>query len=62
LGTEADAKRWCAELVGLNPDKAKFYTIKPPRTLANRLLNRNTLLERLSFELETNGMPLWLWR
>jgi len=63
LGTEADAKRWSAELVGLDPDKTNFYTIKPPRSLASRLLPSNmvTLADRLSFELETNGIPLWLW-
>jgi signal peptide peptidase A. Serine peptidase. MEROPS family S49 len=64
LGTEEDAKRWSAELVGLDPQKVKFYTIKPPRNLASRLLPRNmvTLVDRLSFELETSGVPLWLWR
>jgi len=64
LGTEADAIRWSAELVGLDPDKTKVYTIKPPRSLASRLLPRNALAlaERLSFELEASNVPLWLWR
>ncbi|HEY9847306.1 MAG TPA: signal peptide peptidase SppA, partial [Candidatus Caenarcaniphilales bacterium] len=28
LGTEDDARRWAAELVGLNPDKAKCFTLE----------------------------------
>lgn len=63
LGTEADAQRWTAELVGLDPQKTKVYQIKPPKSLASRFLNPNGMLwNRLAFELETAGLPLWLWR
>jgi protease-4 len=63
LGTEDDARRLAAELAGLDPEQAKFYTIKPPKTLASRLLpSSDLLMNRMQFELETNGMPLWMWR
>jgi protease-4 len=63
LGTEMDAKRWTAELVGLDAIKTKTYHIKPPKSLASRLFPRSALLwERLAFEVETNALPLWLWR
>ncbi|MFN3927939.1 MAG: signal peptide peptidase SppA [Pseudanabaenaceae cyanobacterium] len=61
LGTEADARRWTAELVGLDPEKTKVYNLKPPQTLASRLLPRGAMLtEHLAFLMETNGLPLWL--
>jgi protease-4 len=62
LGTEEDARRWAAELVGLDPKSAKFFTIKPPKPLVSRLLPRGAdMLERVQFEVETSGLPLWLW-
>ncbi|MEA5510010.1 signal peptide peptidase SppA [Crocosphaera sp. UHCC 0190] len=69
LGTEEDARRWAAELAGLNPDKALCYTIEEPKSLLNRVLSRNqsqskigTAINWLEFELTTNGQPLWLYR
>ncbi|MDX1976186.1 MAG: signal peptide peptidase SppA [Pseudanabaenaceae cyanobacterium bins.68] len=61
LGSEEDARIWAAELVGLDPKQTKTFTIKPPKSLANRLLP-GTLLSELQFHLETAGVPLWLWR
>lgn len=72
LGTEEDARKWAAELVGLNPEKTKCYTIEEPKPWLNRLIpGRNqiqsnkriaTALNWLEFELATNGQPLWLYR
>jgi protease IV len=63
LGTEDDARRLAAELSGLDPEKTKFFTIKPPKTLASRLLPGSALwMNRMQFELETNGVPLWMWQ
>ncbi|PSF37079.1 signal peptide peptidase SppA [Aphanothece hegewaldii CCALA 016] len=70
LGTEEEAKKWAAELVGLNPEKTKFYNIEEPKPLLNRFLGRNqldnkrisTALNWIEFELATNGQPLWLYR
>ncbi len=39
LGTEEDARRWAAELVGLDPDKTKCYTLEERKPLLSRLLN-----------------------
>ncbi len=60
LGTEEDARLWAAELAGLNPKTAKFFTIKPPKPFLNRFLPAS-ILNRVQFELETNGVPLWMW-
>ncbi|AFY74652.1 signal peptide peptidase SppA, 36K type [Synechococcus sp. PCC 7502] len=70
LGNEDDARRWAAELVGLNPTTTKFFTIKPPKPFLNRFLPASALstsslavgFNRLQFELETNGVPLWMWQ
>lgn len=71
LGTEEDARRWAAELVGLNPSKTECYTIEEPKPWLNRLIRgRNqisskrlgTALNWLEFEIATNGQPLWLYR
>ncbi|AFY71829.1 signal peptide peptidase A [Thalassoporum mexicanum PCC 7367] len=62
LGTEEDAKRWAAELVDLDPDKVKCYDIKPPKSFLNRVLPGSAeLATRFRFEMETSGMPLWMW-
>ncbi len=64
LGTEDDARRWAAELCGLDPQKAKFFTIEPPKSLRSRLLpvGVDASLQRLQFELEAGGLPLWMWQ
>ncbi|EKQ69252.1 signal peptide protein peptidase A [Leptolyngbyaceae cyanobacterium JSC-12] len=76
LGTEEDARRWAAELVGLDPDKTRCFTLEEKKTLLNRILSRETSsmnqlrslpglaagAEWLEFELSTNGLPLWLYR
>ena len=71
LGTEEDARRWAAELAGLDPEKAKCYTFEEPKPLLNRILggSRSQMASGLSsgidwleFELSTSGQPLWLYR
>jgi protease-4 len=70
LGTEEDARRWTAELVGLDPEKTKCQTIEEPKPLISRFLgNRNQLpsglqsiVTRLEWEMEMNGQLLWLYR
>jgi protease-4 len=71
LGTEEDARRWAAELVGLDAEKTKCYTIEEPKPFWNRLLpgSRSQRVSGLSagiewfeFELSTSGQPLWLYR
>lgn len=60
LGTEEDARIWAAELAGLDPD-TKFYDInvKPPRI--SQLIPGRSILDRVVFEAETSGVPLWLY-
>jgi len=71
LGTEEDARRWLAELAGLDPDKAKVQTIEEPKSPLARLFPRQQEqlerpwragLEWLEFEMATHGLPLWLYR
>jgi protease-4 len=71
LGTEEDARRWAAELAGLDPEKTKCYTIEEPKPLWNRLLPGNRIqmasglstgIDWIEFELSTSGQPLWLYR
>jgi protease-4 len=78
LGTEEDARRWAAELAGLDPDKTRCFTLEERKPLLNRLISREESQQRsallslaglppqatewLAFELETNGLPLWLYR
>ncbi len=69
LGTEEDARRWLAELVGLDPEKTECKTIESPKSLVNRLLSQNetsiglsSAIHWLDYELKTNGQPLWLYR
>lgn len=42
LGTEEDARRWAAELVGLDPEKTKCYTLEERKPFLSRLLNNRT--------------------
>ena len=69
LGTEEDARRWAAELVGLDPDKTRCYTLEERKPLLNRLLplgnqmsSVSTSVDWIGFELATSGLPLWLYR
>jgi protease IV len=78
LGTEEDARQWAAELAGLDPDKAKTYTFEESKPLLSRVTGSRmdnsavgqllrspamqSSLDWLAFELETSGMPLWLYR
>lgn len=62
IGTEDDARRWAAELVGLDPETTKMFTIKPPKPLINRILpGAAETFGRIRFDLETSGLPLWMW-
>lgn len=69
LGTEEDARRWACELVKLDPEKTRCFTIEEPKPLLSRVLGNNQMVSRLSagqdlidFELSTSGLPLWLYR
>ena len=70
LGTEEDARRWAAELAGLDPDKTECFNIEEPKPFINRFipgrskagLGVSMALNSLQFELSTNGLPLWLYR
>ena len=70
LGTEEEARRWAAELAGLDPEKAQIHTIEERKPLLNRLLQGNqqmtagirTGMDWLEFEISTRGLPLWLYR
>lgn len=70
VGTEEDARRWAAELVGLDPEKTKCYTIEEKKSLLNRLIpgrvqsksGIGAAIDWLEFELATSGQPLWLYR
>lgn len=70
LGTEEDAFRWTAELVGLDPEKTPLYTLEERKPLLNRLLPGSRQLSSglgsgidwLEFEMSTSGLPLWLYR
>ncbi|MEN8446452.1 MAG: S49 family peptidase, partial [Cyanobacteria bacterium J06555_13] len=74
LGSEEDARRWAAELGGLDPDKAECYTFEEKKPLLSRLLpgNQSALsflpahmpatMARIEFEVATSGMPLWIYQ
>jgi protease IV len=78
LGTEEDARRWLAELAGLDPEKTKTYNFDESKSLLSRVsgggdsrLAQSLLkahpgvgagLDWLAYELETSGLPLWLYR
>ena len=70
LGTEEDARRWAAELVGLDPDKTECFNIEEPKPFINRFIPGRSqvksgigmAIDELQFELSTNGLPLWLYR
>jgi protease IV len=68
LGTEEDARRWAAQLAGLDPEKARCYTFEERKSPISKLLpgTRNSGIkvgiDWLEFELSTSGLPLWLYR
>ncbi|NJO79917.1 MAG: signal peptide peptidase SppA [Cyanobacteria bacterium RM1_2_2] len=78
LGTEEDARRWVAELAGLDPDKTQCYTLEERKSFLNRFLPGrgqataqlpagwpialSAGINWLEFELTTSGLPLWLYR
>jgi protease IV len=66
LGTEEDARRWAAELVNLDPDKTETYPIEERKPFWNRFLpgggDARLALDWLTFEMATQGLPLWLYQ
>ncbi len=70
LGSEEDARRWAAELAGLDPIKTKVQTIEERKPLLTRLLQSQvsglttvvSAADWVQFELSTSGQPLWLYR
>ncbi len=70
LGTEEDARRWLAELAGLDPNKTECYNIEEPKPLINRLIpgrsetksSISKTIDWMQFDLATSGLPLWLYR
>lgn len=65
LGGEEDARRWAAELAGLDPDKAECKTLEEPKPFWRRFTGHTqsmSLLETWAFAMQTQGYPLWLYR
>lgn len=70
LGTEEEARRWAAELAGLDPDKAKYFALEERKPFLRRLVPGNaqtsscldTGVAWAEFEISTSGLPLWLYR
>uniref|UniRef100_A0A832H5K8 Signal peptide peptidase SppA n=1 Tax=Oscillatoriales cyanobacterium SpSt-402 TaxID=2282168 RepID=A0A832H5K8_9CYAN len=76
LGTEEDARRWAAELAGLDPEKTRCFTLEEKKPFLNRFVSRDASVfnqlsaipgvvsgaDWLEFELSTSGLPLWLYR
>ena len=70
LGTEEDARRWAAELAGLDPDKTECFNIEEPKPFINRFIPGRSqtksgiamAIDSVQFDLSTSGLPLWLYR
>ncbi len=70
LGTEEDARRWAAELAGLDPEKTRCYNFEERKSVVSRFLSEKAQansglvggINWLEFELSTSGLPLWLYR
>lgn len=74
LGTEEDARRWAAELGGLDPEKAECYTFEEKKPLLSKLLPGSrtafdalpdympATMARIEFEVATSGLPLWMYQ
>lgn len=54
LGTEDDARRWAAELVGLDPEKTKCYTLEERKPLLTRLLSNSSTEQPILAQLQGN--------
>ncbi|NJL98799.1 MAG: signal peptide peptidase SppA [Synechococcaceae cyanobacterium SM2_3_2] len=65
LGSEEDARRLAAELAGLDPE-TKFININIQGSPLSRILPGGSLLQsatqQINFAIQTNGIPLWLYR
>jgi protease IV len=69
LGSEEDARRWAAELAGLDPEKTKCCNIEERKPLLTRILQRqmqslgvSAAVDWMQFEVASSGLPLWLYR
>ncbi|NES99740.1 MAG: signal peptide peptidase SppA [Sphaerospermopsis sp. SIO1G1] len=70
LGTEEEAKRWTAELVGLDPEKTPCYNLEERKPFLSKILPGSRQVKSgiisgidwLEFEMSTSGLPLWLYR
>lgn len=70
LGTEEDARRWAAELVGLDPEKTQCFNLAARKPFWSRLVSGDSRmglplgmgLDWLEFEVSTSGLPLWVYR
>jgi protease IV len=69
LGSEDDARRWAAELSGLDPDRTKCFNIEEPKSPIDRILQRqmqsfglDAVADWVQFEASSSGQPLWLYR
>ncbi len=74
LGSEEDARRWAAELSGLDPEKAECFTFEEKKPLLSRVLSGNNALlsvlpesmpatmAKIEFEIATSGLPLWMYQ
>ena len=70
LGTEEDARRWAAELAGLDPEKTQCFTLEERKPFWSRLMSGGSQtrtgltagMNWVEFELSTSGLPLWLYR
>jgi protease IV len=69
LGSEEDARRWAAQLAGLDPEKTKCCNIEERKPLLTRLLQRQmqslgigAAVDWMQFEVASSGLPLWLYR
>jgi protease IV len=53
LGTEEDARRWAAELAGLDPEKTQCFTLEEPKSFGSRFLpGRGQVASELAADLE----------
>lgn len=55
LGTEEDARRWAAELAGLDPEKTRCFTLEERKPLLNRLISRDS--QTAQFNLQLSRVP-----